>query len=361
MSKDIKSFLGANTPNGFHSLFGQLYNPYKDSRMYIIKGGPGTGKSSFMKKVAKAASSLALDTEQIFCSSDPDSLDGVIVPQLGLCIADGTAPHVIEPVFPGASENIINLGEFWNREKLFEKADSIRSVAIENSLYHRRSTRYLCAAGEISDDIRKTVRSCIDTEKAESFAVRFCMREAPKKKGAEPGKIRLRFLSAISPQGQVFFDSTVNSLASRVIGLADEYGAVSGILCERIAQTASKNGYDVIACPCPMNPTEFEHIILPELSLALLTVKSCHRICVQFDRLIHARRFLTSDVLQSRKNRLHFGRKAVDELTEESIALLKKAKTTHDRLESYYIDAMDFDGLDRFTAEFIDREVYLRA
>ena len=95
MSKDIKSFLGANTPNGFHSLFGQLYNPYKDSRMYIIKGGPGTGKSSFMKKVAKAASSLALDTEQIFCSSDPDSLDGVIVPQLGLCIADGTAPHVI--------------------------------------------------------------------------------------------------------------------------------------------------------------------------------------------------------------------------------------------------------------------------
>lgn len=361
MSRNIKSFLGANTPNGFYSLFGQLYNPYKDSRMYIIKGGPGTGKSSFMKKVAKAASSLELDTEQIFCSSDPDSLDGVMVPQLGLCIADGTSPHMIEPAFPGASENIINLGAFWDREKLFQNADPIRSATIENSLYHRRSTRYLSAAGAINDDMQRMVASCVDTEKAESFAVRFCMREAPKKKGAQPGKIRLRFLSAISPKGLIFFDSAVTSLASRVIGLADEYGAVSGVLCERIAQTASKNGYDVIACPCPMNPTEFEHILIPELSLALLTVKSCHPISLQFDRLIHARRFITSDVLQARKNRLSFSRRTVRELTDESITLLGKAKATHDRLERYYIDAMDFEALDRFTTEFIDREVYLRA
>lgn len=360
MSKNIKSFLGANTPGGFYSLFGQLYNPYKDSRMYIIKGGPGTGKSSFMKKIAKAASSLGFDTEQIYCSSDPDSLDGVIVPELGLCVADGTAPHIIEPVFPGASENIINLGAFWDREKLFKNADEIRSASIENSLYHRRSTRYLSAAGAINDDLQKTVASSVDTEKAESFAVRFCMREAPKKKGAEPGKIRLRFLSAVSPDGVIFLDSSVTSLASRVIGLADEYGAVSGILCERIAQTASKNGYDVIACPCPMRPTEFEHIIIPELSLALITVKSSHSISLQVDRLIHARRFIKDDVFQSRKNRLSFGSKAVKELTDESVALLRKAKATHDRLESYYIEAMDFVSLDEYIREFIDREVYLR-
>ena len=361
MSKTIQSFLGANTPMGFRSLFSELYNPYRDSRMYIIKGGPGTGKSSFMKKVAKAAESLDLDTERVYCSSDPKSLDAVIIPKLGLCLADGTAPHVLEPLFPGASENIINLGNFWDREKLYEKADPIRSVTIENSIFHRRSTKYLSAAGAISEDTRKIVQSCIDESKAESFAQRFCSREAPRIKGAGVGKINRRFLSGITPDGIVFFDSTVTTLASRVIGLVDEYSAVSGILIERIAQTASKNGYDVIACPCPMKPDEFEHIIIPKLSLALLTVKSSHVISVPFDRLIHARRFFTSDVLRYRKNRLAFGLKTADELTRASIELLAQAKKTHDKLESFYKEAMDFKALDRFTEEFIDREIYARA
>lgn len=361
MSKNIKSFLGANTPNGFRSLFGELYNPYRDSRMYIIKGGPGTGKSSFMKKAAKAAESLELDTERVYCSSDPGSLDAVMIPKLGLCLADGTAPHVIEPMFPGASENIINLGEFWDREKLFEKADLIRSVSIENSIFHRRSTRYLSAAGAVSEDTRKIVQASVDENKAESFAQRFCSREAPRIKGAGVGKIKRRFLSGITPDGIVFFDSTITVLASRVIGLVDEYSAVSGILIGRIAQTASKNGYDVIVCPCPMRPDEFEHILIPKLSLALLTVKSSHEIFVPFDRLIHARRFITSNVLKDRKNRLAFGKKTESELINESIALLSKAKETHDRLESFYTEAMDFRALDRFTEEFIDREIYQRA
>lgn len=360
MSRKINSFLGANTPGGFRSLFGELYNPYRDSRMYIIKGGPGTGKSSFMKKAARAAESLELDTERVYCSSDPESLDAVMIPQLGLCLADGTAPHILEPLFPGASENIINLGEFWDKEKLFSKADEIRSVSIENSIFHRRSTKYLSAAGAIGEDTRRIVHEGVDESKAESFAQRFCAREAPRIKGAGVGKITRRFLSGITPDGVVFFDSTVTALASRVIGLVDEYSAVSGILTERIAQTASKNGYDVIACPCPMKPDEFEHILIPKLGLALLTVKSSHVISAPFDRLIHARRFITTDVLKSKKNRLAFGQKTADELTQESIRLLAKAKKTHDRLERFYTEAMDFNALDRFTEEFIEREICAR-
>ena len=45
-------FLGANTPEGFISLFDELYDPAEDWRAYIIKGGPGTGKSRLMRRVA---------------------------------------------------------------------------------------------------------------------------------------------------------------------------------------------------------------------------------------------------------------------------------------------------------------------
>ena len=33
-----------------------------------------------------------LETEYILCSGDPDSLDGLVLPQLGVAIVDGTAP-----------------------------------------------------------------------------------------------------------------------------------------------------------------------------------------------------------------------------------------------------------------------------
>ena len=133
MARNFESFLGANTPQGFVSFFDELYNPYENCSAYIIKGGPGTGKSTLMKKVLSECERRGITAEKIYCSSDPDSLDGIIVPDLGISIADGTSPHLLEPKFPGACENIINTGEFWDKSKLRERADEIRKVREEVS------------------------------------------------------------------------------------------------------------------------------------------------------------------------------------------------------------------------------------
>lgn len=89
-----KYFLGANTPSGFVSRFDHLYDPDDGWFAYILKGGPGTGKSTLMKRAAKEACSAQIKTELIYCSSDPHSLDAVIFPEIKVCIVDGTAPHV---------------------------------------------------------------------------------------------------------------------------------------------------------------------------------------------------------------------------------------------------------------------------
>ncbi len=86
-------FLGANTAEGFCSRFEQLHPDGRVRKCVIIKGGPGYGKSTFMKQLRKAAESLGADTESYPCSSDPASLDGLFIPTLGLAFVDGTAPH----------------------------------------------------------------------------------------------------------------------------------------------------------------------------------------------------------------------------------------------------------------------------
>jgi len=91
----ISCFLGANSPVGFVSQFEKVYNQTDAWRVYIIKGGPGTGKSSFMKKIAKEAQKRQLDTHIAYCSSDPASVDAVIIPDKKIMVADGTAPYAM--------------------------------------------------------------------------------------------------------------------------------------------------------------------------------------------------------------------------------------------------------------------------
>ena len=73
-------FLGANSAQGFYSLYGGF--PPRSGFLHIIKGGPGTGKSGFMRAIGSEAERRGMDVEYVLCSGDPDSLDGVYIPAL---------------------------------------------------------------------------------------------------------------------------------------------------------------------------------------------------------------------------------------------------------------------------------------
>ena len=96
-------FLGANSCRGFSSLYEGYVDPAAGEFLRVIKGGPGCGKSTLMKRIGKAAEDAGLPVEYIHCSGDPESLDAVWLPTLRTGYVDGTAPHVIvtEVHFPG--------------------------------------------------------------------------------------------------------------------------------------------------------------------------------------------------------------------------------------------------------------------
>lgn len=352
MAKRSASFLGANTPKGFVSLFDELYNPYDDTDAYIIKGGPGTGKSTFMKRIADEFEKRGFCTERVYCSSDPSSLDALIVPERSFSICDGTSPHIMEPRFPGVSENIINLGQFWDERKLRENSGEIKRLFFENSLCHRRSSKYLAAAGHIDSQSRMLTEKYIKQDKIDSFCSRFIHRELKDGKKGATGSKKRRFISAITPRGNLILADTVKNLCSRVIGIDDRQGVVSSLITGRIGEGAVRNGFDVIYCHCPMRPEESEHLIIPQKGLAIIRVNGAAGE-IPCDRVIHSGRFMHEDFRDNRLM-LRFNEKIKQELINESVACLKKAKSIHDELEAYYIDAMDFEGLNGYCQSFID-------
>ncbi|MCM3740254.1 hypothetical protein M3210_08225 [Oceanobacillus luteolus] len=110
----------SRTPYVYHRLFGtntvdgivnEVPNLIADlDYIYHIKGRAGTGKSTFMKKVANACVDHGLDVEIYHCSFDPNSIDMVLMPELRICLFDSTDPHEFEPA-DKTREEIIDLYE----------------------------------------------------------------------------------------------------------------------------------------------------------------------------------------------------------------------------------------------------------
>ena len=99
-------FAAANSGHGFYSFYASVFEGKEVQKRYIIKGGPGTGKSSFMRSVAEAAAERGMSVEEYRCSSDPASLDGVVLDGR-IVLLDGTAPHAVEPELAGVRDELI--------------------------------------------------------------------------------------------------------------------------------------------------------------------------------------------------------------------------------------------------------------
>lgn len=98
VGKQTNRFFGAPTVNGNICYIPQLTENI--TTRYFIKGRPGTGKSTFLKRIAAQASERGYDVYIYHCSFDPNSLDMIAVPQLDFCIFDSTAPHEYFPSRP---------------------------------------------------------------------------------------------------------------------------------------------------------------------------------------------------------------------------------------------------------------------
>ena len=164
-------FAAANGFNGFRSNFDELFSHEGIDKLFILKGGPGTGKSTLMRKLSGKYKNKCEVTE-ILCSSDVNSLDGVIIEREGkrVAVADGTAPHVIEPQFPGAFERIVNLGDGFDYDGLMARSERIISLASSKKEAYRKAYDALRIAGDIQKYI---MRYCFETgikKKAEFLA-----------------------------------------------------------------------------------------------------------------------------------------------------------------------------------------------
>ncbi len=343
-------FLGAVGPQGFHGFFDRL-QPKEQLTLYLLKTGPGCGKSTLMRRLAQKETGPA---ELIHCSSDPKSLDGVIL--RGCAVLDATPPHTLEPRCPMLTEYVVSLYDSLDPKILKEHRDTIEAMTAAGKQLHARAAVCLKAAADLLADNRRTAEAFMDRPKIEHYANRLVQHWLSSKAGK--GLARMRFLSAVTPDGLVCFKNTVPTLADTILVFHDDYGACSQYLMELVKQAALEKGHHFYCCPCPLGNGQTEHLIFPELRLALLTSNRWHSFDFEGQKNIHCTRFENTELLRRHKKKLRFNEKSAGELMEQASHLQQEARKCHDRLEDSYHAAVNFD-LVNAAAERLEKDLGL--
>lgn len=334
------TYLAANTPQGFVSRFDQM-NREKLSRLFIIKGTSGNGKSTFMRHVAARLAEQGYELEQIHCSADSASLDGLLIPELRAALLDGTAPHTVEPRWPFAFETVVELFSALDGEAVYARREEVFRASETHRALMERAQRLITSAGALESDAMRLQDACLDQQKLRAAAVRLSRKLFGRPAG-EQGSEEFRFLSAIG--GETFWNA-VTARCDRLFVLEEDVGAARHFLAA-VRNMGRAAGQPVTTFYCPMRPADrIEHLVFPQAGVGFVTSNAAHRFPITGEKRINCRRFVDLPALRRAAPQLTFDRRTGRGLLRSAEEALRQAKEAHDRLESVYSAALRPDVL----------------
>ena len=292
MAQVTHFFAGANSGDGFQNLFSEIVDLEDTYDLMVLKGGPGVGKNTFMREIGRTMEDAGTPVEYLWCSGDPDSLDGVVLPEPRCAVVDGTAPHIIEPKYPAAVDRYVDLGRFYDLTAAKAAAEEVKAHTHAYKAAYVRAYHNLKAARQVELDAVAAVRKTFDRERADRRTAGIITREL-RRRGGEGGRTTRRFLGSITHKGYIWRFDSVDALCPKVYELADSW-ELAGEMLARLHRAAADSG--AMAEP-------------------------------------------------EGKARLRFQTRMAALLREEGVAALKDAKASHDKLEAVYNPYVDFDGV----------------
>lgn len=340
--KPEQYFAAANGIGGFSSLFSEVFSPIAYKRIYIIKGGPGSGKSTFLRRAADACINRGIRTEKILCSSDPDSLDGLVLPEQKIALLDGTAPHAAEPSLPGAAETVLNFFDFFDCDGLHRHKSQLKALSDEKRENYQSAYRLLHALGQLHAQLDCVISECFDLQKAQGTVSRMLRRIAPL--GTQSGTI---YLNANSTKGAVFLQSGAKPL----VRVAPLHGAEE-LLLDMFCDALDAAGISALRVADALNEKKTRALLFANGSIEIGT-KAENALC------LNTARFLKSGITPAAlRRKTHALRSICNAILQEVFSYLAKAGEAHAKIEALCHPYINFGALNDFTARFL-RETLL--
>lgn len=342
-------FAAVNSGKGFVSFFDELFFGDSIRERYIIKGGPGTGKSSFMRRAALRAKSRGRDTELYYCSSDPSSLDGVVIDGR-IAFIDGTSPHSYDAVLPGACDRIVDLGAFWDSDILKGRADEIRVLSRKKKDAYARAYGYLASALSLRKATDKLISSCVTEQKLKNTAHRYADRL-----GRENGHgaIRSRQMLAHGTSGLVSLP-TLGNMAKTRFAIEDYYGTAH-LFLDALISRAVENGFEAWVSRDTVDTSKITQVLFPHTGELFYVSTEGITEADGEGKGINMKRFVDASALSIVRKEARAARGAYETIISLASSALKDAGAAHMALEDIYVSSMDFCAQRAFCDRLLER------
>ena len=319
-----KYFAASNTAKGFVSYFNENFRQRAD-RCYIIKGGPGTGKSRLMREMADAFQLAGGDVEYYYCSSDPTSLDGLYVSCGGYSVAvmDGTAPHAEDVSSPGTKDNLIDLGRFWDARILRSRKEEIDGSSRKKKEAYAAAYRALSAYGSLTEAADALAIDAVDTAAIADECARLA------RDIRADGFLRTP-ISAVGMKGAVNFDSFSES-AQLALSLTDSRGyGFSHVYFDHLIRAVGGGR----VAPHPILPSRYCAILAGGVAITEMSVS------VAEDRILDVADFVDRSVYLIHKERIDHLRSLANGALGEALAFFAEAGEAHMKVEEIFIQTL---------------------
>ncbi len=262
-----------------------------------------------------------------------------------------TPAHVVDPTYPGAVEEIINLGDHWEEQYLRDHRQEI--VECSNTIHDwfERCYEKLAEAGQVRQEWQQLKTNQQDGEKlaeVESGLLEEIFQQ-------QDNKVRHLFAAAVTPKGLTSFaDALSKGCPVRYI-LQGAPGCGQQQLFKAIIRRAEMGGHTMEIFHYTYDPQEIKLVLLPELGVAILAEEQLvEKNLLPSDRIVPLEEYLqTDDGEPEEEEKLQ---QSLAELTRQAGENIRQAKAVHDQLEEYYIKAMDFEEVD-FTASRVFNKI----
>lgn len=354
----IKNYFACgNTARGFFSLYDGVLEDL--NKVFILQGGPGTGKTTLMKKVGEIWAEKGYAIDYIHSPIDNESIDGIKILGLQVGIVNGTAPNHIVPKALGAIEEYINLGEACDAEKLSIEKGRLVQFNKEIQQYLNQAYSVFAEALRVHDDWEKIYIENMDFEKADGLTKKLISLFFGNASLNKKADVKHRFLGAATPIGAVDYVPNLTEDVPKRYFIKGRPGSGKSTMLKKIAAEGQNRGFDVEIYHCGFDPHSLDMIIFRELGITIFDSTAPHEYFPsrEGDEIIDVYGSIISiGTDEIFADKIEVLSKQYKDNMKKAISHLAEAKSLRDEVKSIYTDAIDFNTLNTLT-EKVQKEI----
>lgn len=346
-------YAGGNTAHGFTNLYYSSLQGLR--RVFVLLGGPVTEKTMLIQEIGDYLAGQGYETWKIHSASDNDSLDGVIIPRLGVGIVDGTAPREIETDLPEGVIVHLDLEQAADKFQLSQRKQEIDSLVEKINQEHEYAYSGFAEALRIHDEWEAIYIANMNFQAADELTAEYIQQLYRELKLEKVSRVDHRFLGAATPKGAVDCVPNLTAGLKRYL-VKGRAGSGKSTLLKKLAAEGIQRGFDIEIYHCGFDPNSLDMIIVRELGFAIFDSTAPHE--YEPDRATDEIVDMYSRCIKPGTDEAHSDaiagiKERYSNTMKQSIQHLTDSKTFLDQLKNIYASTINSEHVDQIKTRIV--------